>query len=150
VATIWEAGWRDGHLGHVPDALVVARTSRSFRERADERIPDTVVCDRLDDQLSQVVGFVTLIQDEVEQVYVAAEHRGSGAAGLLLLEGERLIASDGHQRAWLAVVAGNSRARRFYERQAWIDDGPFDYPTRAGDQTVYVPCHRYVKHLAAA
>ena len=31
---IWESGWRDGHLGHVPDALVSIRASASFHTRA--------------------------------------------------------------------------------------------------------------------
>ena len=62
---------------------------------------------------------------EVEQVYVAAGHRGSGVARLLLAEAERLVAAGGHPRAWLAVVAGNERARRFYAREGWTDEGPF-------------------------
>ena len=37
VAAIWRAGWRDGHLGHVPDALVAVRTPESFSARAAER-----------------------------------------------------------------------------------------------------------------
>ena len=34
VARIWYDGWRDGHLGHVPDELLAARTPESFGERA--------------------------------------------------------------------------------------------------------------------
>jgi hypothetical protein len=37
VAEIWNAGWRDGHLGGVPDELVAARTPDSFHKRAAER-----------------------------------------------------------------------------------------------------------------
>ena len=33
VAEIWSSGWRDGHLGLVPDELVEARTEESFRTR---------------------------------------------------------------------------------------------------------------------
>lgn len=43
VARIWEAGWRDAHIGHVPDELVRVRTSESFRSRAVQRVPDTAV-----------------------------------------------------------------------------------------------------------
>lgn len=34
LAGIWRAGWREGHLGRVPDALVAVRTAESFTTRA--------------------------------------------------------------------------------------------------------------------
>jgi ribosomal protein S18 acetylase RimI-like enzyme len=141
VATIWTDGWRDGHLGHVPDALAAARTPESFRSRAAERVGDTTVAV----VGPEVAGFVMVVGDEVEQVYVSAAHRGSGVAGSLLAEAERLVAAGGHRRAWLAVVAGNARARRFYERSGWTDEGLFDYPAAVAGGTIAVPCHRYVK-----
>lgn len=156
VAAIWHDGWRAGHLGHVPEALVAARTPASFHTRAAAKIADTVdivdTADTVDtvDTANTVVavdgatpvGFVMVTGDEVEQVYVSADHRGGGVAALLLAEAERLVATNGHRQAWLAVVAGNARARRFYERQGWSDEGPFDY-IAAGNLTV--PSHRYVK-----
>jgi GNAT superfamily N-acetyltransferase len=141
VATIWCDGWGDGHLGHVPQALVAVRTPESFRSRAAQRVGDTVVAVAGD----HVAGFVMVVADEVEQVYVSADHRGSGVAGLLLAEAERLVAVAGHRRAWLAVVAGNARARRFYERCGWADEGLFDYAATMSGGTIVVPSHRYVK-----
>src|SRR5688572_11014563 len=103
VAAIWHAGWRDGHLGNVPAELIAIRTPESFRTRAAARVADTVVA-TVD---NTIAGFVMVVGAEVEQVYVAADHRGSGVARLLLAEAERLVAAGGHPRAWLAVVAGN-------------------------------------------
>jgi ribosomal protein S18 acetylase RimI-like enzyme len=137
VAEIWEHGWRDGHLGNVPDELVALRTPESFTTRAAERVGDTTVA-TVD---GAVAGFVMVVGDEVEQVYVSADHRGSGVASTLLAEAERLVATGGHPKAWLAVAPGNARARRFYERQGWVDEGRFDY--RAAGMVV--PCQRYVK-----
>jgi ribosomal protein S18 acetylase RimI-like enzyme len=94
----------------------------------------------------EVAGFVMVVGDEVEQVYVSARHRGSGIAGTLLDEAERRVAAGGHATAWLAVAPGNARARRFYERQGWVDEGRFDY--RADG--LAVPCHRYVKPVRPA
>jgi len=141
VAAVWCAGWGDGHHGNVPEALVAVRTPESFRSRAAQRVGDTVVATIGDD----VAGFVMVVGDEVEQVYVSAGHRGTGVAKLLLAEAERLVAAGGHGRAWLAVVAGNARARRFYERAGWTDEGPFEYAASVGDGTIAVPAHRYVK-----
>ncbi|MCX6466770.1 MAG: GNAT family N-acetyltransferase [Pseudonocardiales bacterium] len=137
VARIWCSGWPDGHLGHVPDALVAARTEESFGPRAAERVPHTVVAE----VGGAVAGFVTVVDDEVEQLYVEAGHRGSGVAAALLAEGERRVAAGGHRTAWLAVVGGNARARRFYERQGWRDAGPFEHRAPGG---IPVPAHRYV------
>lgn len=144
IATIWERGWRDGHLGNVPDELAAVRTADTFHHRAAARVADTTVAE-ID---SQVAGFVMVVGDEVEQVYVAAGHRGGGVADTLLAEAERLVASGGHRTAWLAVVPGNARARRFYERNGWTDAGDFAHEAPHAGGTVTVPCRRYVKQVA--
>jgi GNAT superfamily N-acetyltransferase len=143
IATIWQQGWRDGHLGNVPEELVAAREAESFADRAAQRIGDTTVAV----VQGHVAGFVMVVGDEVEQVYVARDHRGSGAADLLLDRAERQIRDAGHGTAWLAVVAGNTRARSFYQRRGWTDDGLFSYTAATGSGAVQVPCHRYVKQL---
>jgi ribosomal protein S18 acetylase RimI-like enzyme len=145
IAAIWHQGWRDGHLGHVPDALASVRTEDSFQLRARQRVDDTVVASAD----GAVAGFIMVTGDEVEQVYVSADHRGTGVAGILLAEAERLVKAAGYPSAWLAVVAGNERARRFYERQGWTDDGLFDYPAATADGPIHVPAHRYIKQFEA-
>jgi len=94
-----------------------------------------------------VAGFVMVVGDEVEQVYVDAAHRGRGVAGELLAEAERLVAAAGHRQAWLAVVPGNARARRFYERSGWVDQGQFENHAAYAGGTIAVPCRRYVKRV---
>jgi GNAT superfamily N-acetyltransferase len=94
-----------------------------------------------------IAGFVLVVDDEVEQVYVAANHRGTGIAGALMREAERRVRANGHARGWLAVVAGNARARAFYERSGWHNEGPFVYEAVAGEGTVGVPSLRYVKDV---
>ena len=93
----------------------------------------------------QVAGFVMVAGAEVEQVYVARAHRGGAVASALLTEAERIVARNGHLVAWLAVVAGNARARRFYERQGWVDEGPIDYAAPGNDGPVMVRTLRYTK-----
>ncbi|WP_155375296.1 GNAT family N-acetyltransferase [Catellatospora vulcania] len=141
VGAIWRDGWRDGHLGHVPEELVAIRTPESFDLRAAQRVADTTVAE-VD---GAVAGFVMVVADEVEQVYVAADRRGAGVAGALLAEGLRQVDQNGHERAWLAVASGNTRARRFYEREGWTDEGAFDYPARSSGGPIAVPCHRYTR-----
>jgi RimJ/RimL family protein N-acetyltransferase len=57
-----------------------------------------------------------------------------------------MIAS-GFERAWLAVVAGNTRARRFYAKQGWREGAAFDYGAQIAGGTIQVPCLRYEKRL---
>jgi GNAT superfamily N-acetyltransferase len=144
IAEIWHDGWRDGHLGFVPQELLAARRKDSFLSRAAQRVSDTTVA-VIDEE---VAGFVMLVGDEVEQVYVAARNRGTGVADTLMTEAERQVERAGHATAWLAVVAGNTRARRFYERRGWSDAGPFDYAAAGEDGPILVPSRRYVKRLS--
>lgn len=143
VAEIWYAGWGDAHLGNVPDGLIVARTRESFDTRAVQYIPNIIVA-TVDDAIA---GFVMVIDDEVNQVYVAAGHRGAGIAPILLAAAESRVRDNGHQRAWLAVVPGNARARKFYANNGWSDEGPFMLVAHGPAGTIDVPCHRYVKSV---
>ena len=144
VADLWHEGWHDGHAGHVPEGLTAARTLAAFHERTPSRVPDTAVA--VDDDGS-LLGFVMVVGDEVEQVFVAPAGRGTGLASELLAEAERRVAAGGHASAWLAVVVGNARARRFYERQGWSDAGDLPYEVTAGGETFVSPCRRYVKRV---
>ena len=140
IARIWRAGWADAHVGHVPAALVAARTPASFAERAHGFLVRTIVAVRAD----VVVGFVMIDGDQVDQLYLARVARGAGVGAALLDAAERIVLAAGHRRAWLAVATGNEAARRFYSRQGWIDDGPFSHPAPVPNGTVAVDCHRFV------
>jgi GNAT superfamily N-acetyltransferase len=139
VAAIWYAGWKEAHLGNVPGELVAARTEESFHARARERVPDTTVAV----VRGEVAGFVMVEGDEVDQVYVAVEHRGAGVAGPLLDAARQRVRDGGFDTAWLAVVAANERARRFYARRGWVDRGLFDHTAPGPDGPITVPAHRY-------
>jgi GNAT superfamily N-acetyltransferase len=146
ICAIWHAGWRDGHLGHVPPSLLSHRSPADIAALVPPRVDATTVAITE----SRVVGFVTVRHDEIEELYVDAVARGTGVADVLLEHGEEAVRSA-FDRAWLAVVAGNRRARRFYERNGWSNAGAFDNPapTPAGD-AIPVPALRYEKQLAAS
>lgn len=144
LARIWYDGWREAHLGRVPDELLPHRTPDTFRARVPVNLPITTVA-TVD---SELAGFVVVRHDEVEQMYVDARFRGSGVAAALLAHGESVVA-ERYDTAWLAVVDGNARARRFYERCGWRDTGAFDEPAWTPDgPPVPVPSRRYEKLLA--
>lgn len=143
VADIWHAAWHAAHAGHVPDGLTAARTLAAFRERTPARVADTTVAE----VAGNVVGFAMTAEDEVEQVFVDPGHHGTGVGRPLLEEAEHRVRAAGFDEAWLAVVVGNARARRFYERHGWADAGDLPYVVTAGGATYTSPCRRYVKRL---
>jgi ribosomal protein S18 acetylase RimI-like enzyme len=144
VARIWHTAWNDGHLGHVPAELLPHRTEQHFASRARQRIESMWVAE----SGGQPVGFVVVKDNEVEQIFVDRAARGTGVAAMLLRKGESEIRRAGHRRAWLAVVAGNQRARSFYSRLGWRDSGPFTYMAETEAGPFAVPSHRYEIDLA--
>lgn len=142
IAVIWHGGWAEGHLGNVPDALAAHRDLDSFRRRVPERIEESTVA-AID---GEVVAFVTVRDDEIEQIYAARSARGTGIAAALLAHGEQVIAAR-FDEAWLAVVEGNTRARRFYERLGWRDGGGLDYEAQIDGGSVVTPVRRYQKRV---
>jgi len=140
IAAVWHRGWSDGHLGNVPEALHAHRRLVDFQKRVPPRIPTTTVA-----MVGQeIVGFVTVHDNEVEQLYVAASARGAGVAAALLRHGEKVISAR-YPKAWLAVAVGNARARRFYAREGWSDAEALDYPAETAAGPVMVACRRYEK-----
>jgi ribosomal protein S18 acetylase RimI-like enzyme len=95
----------------------------------------------------QIAGFVMVVDNEVEQVYVSVLHRGKGVADMVMADAEQRIRDAGYSSAWLAVVAGNARARKFYERRGWSEGGLFEYAAAGDHGPIPVPSHRYVKDL---
>ncbi len=144
VADLWHEGWHHAHAGHVPEGLTARRTLEAFHARTPTRVGDTTVA--LSDR-GVLLGFLMVAVDEVEQLFVGPTARGTGLAAELLTEAERQVAAAGHDEAWLAVVAGNARARRFYERSGWRDEGDLPYEVTAGGQVFVSPCRRYVKRV---
>jgi ribosomal protein S18 acetylase RimI-like enzyme len=67
-------------------------------------------------------------------------------ADALLRHAEQRIA-ERFATAWLAVVEGNGRARRFYERCGWHDAGCFDYQAEIEGGRLPVRSRRYEKRL---
>ncbi|HEX4983884.1 MAG TPA: GNAT family N-acetyltransferase, partial [Ilumatobacteraceae bacterium] len=115
------------------------RCGEQFARRAQRRLDRSWVATSDD----HVVGFVVAVDDEVEQLYVDRAERGSGVAAALLRRAEAEIRAGGHRCAWLAVVAGNRRARAFYTREGWHDSGLVAYEAETEDGSFTVPAHRY-------
>lgn len=116
---VWHDGWRDAHAQIVPPELIHLRTLDSFRDRMRAALPNVRVVGALGDP----AGFCIVRDDELYQLYVAAESRGSGVAAALIADAETRLSARGVQTAWLACAIGNDRAARFYEKRGWRRTG---------------------------
>ena len=144
IAAVWHEAWTAGHADHLPAALLTHRTVDEFVRRAPRIVADTTVAS-VD---GEVVGFVTVHDDELGLLFIGSTGRGTGVARTLLREGERRIAEAGHAVAWLEVMERNARARHFYWREGWRDTGPMTGTAVTPAGTFDIAARRYEKHLA--
>ena len=85
--------------------------------------------------------------DELYQLYVSAEARGTGAAAALMADAESRLAGGGVELAWLACAGGNERAARFYEKCGWCRAGTVTYQPDAANGAPALEVWRYEKRL---
>ena len=112
---LWYDGWQDAHANILPEALKRIRTSENFRERLGLLLSHT----RVAGNIGEPLGFCIVKDDELYQLFVSKEARGTGLAAALIADAENGIAANGFQTAWLACAIGNDRAARFYEKSGW-------------------------------
>jgi GNAT superfamily N-acetyltransferase len=143
LAQVWYDAWQDSHVRLVPAELAAHRTPESFHERVEAAITRT----RAAGALGAPVGLCIIKQDELEQLFVAAAARGTGAAAALLADGEERLRRGGTRLAWLACAIGNDRAARFYEKHGWTRAGVMTYQAVTASATFPLETWRYEKAL---
>lgn len=112
---IWHDGWHDAHSQIVPAEMTRVRTKDNFRQRVADALSVMWVAG----DAGAPVGFYVLSGEELHQLYVSAEARGTGVAAALLSDAERRLLNNGVEIGWLACAIGNHRAARFYEKHGW-------------------------------
>jgi ribosomal protein S18 acetylase RimI-like enzyme len=122
--------WQEGYRGLMPqeylDGLEVAERLTGWQERlANPREGSRLLVGTVDEQ---VAGFAVFgaardpdsgEDGELFAINVHPDHWRAGVGSRLLVEVHTGLADLGHENAVLWVVAGNDRARRFYERHGW-------------------------------
>jgi GNAT superfamily N-acetyltransferase len=119
LARIWYAGWQDAHADILPEELRRVRTLEAFEQRMRDGLAHT----RVIGSTGSPLGFSMMKGGELNQLYVAAEARGTGAAQALIADAEQRLAATGAPLIWLACAIGNDRAARFYEKSGWRNAG---------------------------
>src|SRR5262249_61767409 len=71
----------------------------------------------------QVIGFATIHGAELSALHVDPDAWGTGIGRALIAQARADLAAAGADEAQLWVLAGNTRADRFYARDGWTTDG---------------------------
>ncbi len=119
LAQLWHDGWVEAHAKSVPIQLVRLRTLSSFRERLSKLESGLRMVGTTDIPL----GFCITKGDELDQLYVSPDARGTGLASKLLSDGEARLKASGIETAKLLCEPNNRRAARFYEKSGWTHNG---------------------------
>jgi len=144
LAKLWYDGWRDAHAQIVPAELTRLRTLPSFGQRLHALLSDV----RVVGPRGAPVGLCIVKGDELYQLYVSVEARGSGAARALIADAEARLAAAGAKTAWLACAIGNERAARFYEKCGWHRAGTMVNQLDTSDGIFPLEVWRYEKSLS--
>src|SRR5262245_14661169 len=97
LARLWHDVWHETHTSLQPPELTRLRTLKSFRERLQAALLDI----RVAGPLGTPIGFSVLKGEELYQLFVSPETRGSGVAAALIADAEARLAERGVQVAWL-------------------------------------------------
>lgn len=146
IARVWFDGWHEAHAHLLPASLTILRTLESFVERLHPMLPDI----RVIGEPGAPVGFCALKGDELYQMFVSRDARGSGAAAALMADAESRLAAAGIGTAWLACAIGNDRAARFYEKSGWRRASTIVYHAETPTGIIPLEVWRYEKPLTGS
>ena len=104
LARLWYDGWQDAHARIVPAELARLRTLESFAQRLQTAIAQI----RVAGEVGNPGEFCIVKNDELYQLFISAQQRGSGVAATLIVGTEAILAAKDLKTGWLAWV--NARA----------------------------------------
>lgn len=143
LARLWHRGWHEAHAAYTPEPLTRLRTEADFTRRLRAALPDI----RMAGSPLCPLGFCMIRDDELYQLFVAPEARGSGLASRLLADGESRLAARGVGMARLDVGLGNHRAARFYIREGWEETGTLEAEVDSSAGPFRLPLRVFAKRL---
>jgi GNAT superfamily N-acetyltransferase len=146
LAWLWYDACHDSHAQIVPVKLTRLRTLENLKQRLEAAFSDL----RVVGPVGAPVGLCVLKGDELYQLFVSAQSRGTGVAAALIGDAEARLSARGVETAWLTCAIGNDRAARFYEKCGWRRAGVVVSQLETPDGNFPLEVWRYEKPLRLA
>ena len=130
IARLHHDVWHETQAPFQPDVVRASRDLDFFRSRVAVFTGPPLVAERG----TEVVGFCGWDHGYIGQLYLARDVRGQGVGRRLLQATETALLESGATEARLVVLAGNTEARLFFERNAWrvVNEQPIQIDTNSG------------------
>jgi GNAT superfamily N-acetyltransferase len=141
---LWHGAWHDAHATTTPAVVVAARTTDFFARKVAKPDPHL----RVAGPVGAPLGLCVTNGDELEQLFLAPQARGTGLAAILLQDGEDRLRAAGVTNATLVCVTANLRAKRFYIRAGWQSLEETTVPADGFSPPVLLNVTRFGKQLA--
>jgi len=146
LARLWYDAWHDPHARIVPVKLTRLRTLQNLKQRLEAAFSDL----RVVGPVGAPLGLCVVKGDELYQLFVSAQSRGTGVAAALIADAEARLSARGVETAWLTCAIGNDRAARFYEKCGWRRAGVVVSQLETPDGNFPLEVWRYEKLLRFA
>lgn len=119
IGEVHVASWRAAYAGLIPDDFLAGLSAESRAASWARLIGDggRVLVAEED---GVIAGFAAYGDGRLYALYLLPEYWGRGLGRALH---DRVVADLSGDRAVLWVLATNERAKAFYVRQGWVDDG---------------------------
>lgn len=130
VARVHVRSWRQAYRGLLPDDYLNQlrpedRAAKYAFDYADPQEPHTIVA--IED--NHITGFATTMPSrepalsshgELAALYVDPSYWGRGIGAALIAAARAHLFNSGYRNAYLWILAGNTRAERFYQIDGWL------------------------------
>ncbi|HBE83816.1 MAG TPA: GNAT family N-acetyltransferase [Pyrinomonadaceae bacterium] len=143
IARLWHDSWQEAHSEILPEGHAQFWTLATFEKVLCSDITKVHVVG----PIGKPLGLSIVKDDELNQIHVNKESRGTGVAKALIDDAERRISRAGNRIAWLACGIGNSRAARFYEKCGWHLASVFTHELKTPAGSFQLDVWRFEKQL---
>jgi RimJ/RimL family protein N-acetyltransferase len=157
IARVHVAAWRAAYRGMMPDAFLESLDENTRAKRWRERLDATSAGRRTFVAIASdsIVGIAGIgpardeagTRGELYMINLAPTAWGRGIASELLDQCVKDLSAFGHREAILWVLRQNARARRFYEREGWTQEGDRRLAISENGFTFEVDELRYVRAI---
>jgi len=122
VARVHVRAWQVGYQGLLPAAYLEGLRAEDRAARYTFGL-ETGLTTSVAVEGDAILGFATINDDELSALHVDPDAWSRGVGRALIAQARADLAARGVRRAWLWLLAGNTRGQRVYERDGWVTSG---------------------------